>query len=405
MRSPASNPFLPGSDAVPPVWAGRAHELADFHDVLVARRSAGIYERGRLILGEPGIGKSVLANRIAHEAEEAGHWVIPTVRLAAGDDPLARLLAALRTTLEQRIAELTTSLTDLLDRVREITLPIVGGGVQLAPPAAELAHTTVTDVLVQLAQGAAATGRLLLVRLDEVQHLEGAGLSQLLTVLGDGLNAEGRRTDASGTVHVRKLPLAVYLSGLPEFYPRATAAGATFARRFKPLELGPLQEEDMVLALRPFVEGGWPVLTDDGPRPIRMEPAAAEALVEASHGSPFIFQLVGEAAWNAGAGEVITAAEAERGIATTGRETRTHFRLRLAPLTELQRRFLVAAARLDDHERTLGRVAEALGSPSGRLGSTARLLDERYRLVRRRGGKLTFRSPGLLEHLRRDTEG
>lgn len=380
MRSPASNPFLLGSDAVPPVWAGRALELADFHDVLVARRSAGIYERGRLILGEPGIGKSALVNRIAHEAEEAGHWVIPTVRLAGGDDPLARLLAALRTTLEQRVAELTT-------------------------PAAELMHTTVTDVLVQLAQGAAATGRLLLVRLDEVQHLEGAGLSQLLTVLGDGLNAEGRRTDASGTVHVRKLPLAVYLSGLPEFYPRATAAGATFARRFKPLELGPLQEEDMVLALRPFVEGGWPVLTDDGPRPIRMEPAAAEALVEASHGSPFIFQLVGEAAWNAGAGEVITAAEAERGIATTGRETRTHFRLRLAPLTELQRRFLVAAARLDDHERTLGRVAEALGSTSGRLASTARLLDERYRLVRRRGGKLTFRSPGVLEHLRRDADG
>jgi nucleoside-triphosphatase THEP1 len=32
-----------------------------------------VYERGRAVLGEPGIGKSVLVNRIARMAETDGH--------------------------------------------------------------------------------------------------------------------------------------------------------------------------------------------------------------------------------------------------------------------------------------------------------------------------------------------
>jgi MoxR-like ATPase len=44
------------------------------------RRLAGIYERGRIVLGEPGIGKSVLVDRLAAEAQAGGHWVLPGVR-------------------------------------------------------------------------------------------------------------------------------------------------------------------------------------------------------------------------------------------------------------------------------------------------------------------------------------
>jgi hypothetical protein len=399
MRSPQVNPFLPGSDAIPPVWAGRSYEIADFIDIVSARRLAGIYERGRIVIGEPGIGKSVLVNRLAVDAREAGHWVLPGVRLAAGDNPVTRLLAATRTLLESRRvgAALGAALTRVFERVTEVTVPVVGGGVRLADPRPEaVGHELLTEVLIELAAAAGGDNRLLFVRVDEVQHLEGSGLSQLLTSLGDTLNAEAPSPPGIET----KLPFAVYLSGLPEFYARASAAGATFARRFKPLELGPLEDADLQLALTAFTTDGWEILGDEGPTTVRMAPAAAEVVIEAAHGSPFLFQLVGEAAWNAGSGEVITVEEAVRGVAATRRETAAHFDLRLSGLTDLQQDYLRAAALLAPEKRTAGEVAARLGSTSPRLASTARTLDERHRLIRRRGGKIRFRSPGLLEYLR-----
>lgn len=72
LRRPVDNPFVQGSDHVPAVWARRAEEIADWHAVLRPRRLAGEYERGRAVLGEPGIGKSVLVNRLADEAASVG---------------------------------------------------------------------------------------------------------------------------------------------------------------------------------------------------------------------------------------------------------------------------------------------------------------------------------------------
>lgn len=407
IRSVRSNPFMPGSDAVPEVWAGRALELADFRDVVTVRRTAGVYERGRLVVGEPGIGKSVLLGRLAADATDAGHWVLPGVRLAAGDDPVARLLHVARLELEARstAAGVESAVRGLLDRVLEVTVPVLGSGVKLARGAdPSPVHVLLTEVMGALARLASddAPGRLVLVRLDEVQHLAGRQLSQVLTALGDVLNAEAVVRDPAGGAHRDKLPVAIYLSGLPDFYARAAAAGATFARRFKPLELGPLEEADLELALRPFTTAGWPILGESGPERVRMQPEGARALIDASHGSPFLFQLVGEAAWNAGPGELITAAEARAGIAAARRETVAHFRLRLQGLTDLQQAFLRAAAQLDDHERTAGAVASLMGSTSATLASTARQLDERHRLIRREAGVVRFRSPGLVEHLRED---
>ena len=403
MRTPRTNPFLPGSDAIPPVWAGRALELADFSDVAAARRAAGIYERGRIVLGEPGIGKSVLVNRLADDAQALGHWVLPGVRLAAGDDPVARLLAAARTLLESHSVSgaLSSTLARLLERVTELTVPVVGGGVRLADPRPRAGtHALLSEALVELGRAAQDDDVLLFVRMDEVQHLQGRMLSRLLTALGDALNADRDVTDPPGTAHRVKLPVVVYLSGLPEFYARASAAGATFARRFKPVELGPLDDADLQLALRPFVTDGWTVLGEHGPVAVRLQPEAADELVAAAHGSPFLFQLVGEAAWNAGAGSTITLEEARRGVAASRRETAAHFRMRLAGLSDLQLRYMRVAASIAGGERTAGAVARALGSTSQQLASTARLLDEHHRLIRRSAGRIVFRSPGLADYLR-----
>lgn len=379
-------------------------ELADFDAVVAARRQAGVYERGRAILGEPGIGKSVLVNRIARTAEGEGYLVTAPLRLAAGEHPVARLAEGLRDVAASHSldAAIGRAAGDLLQRVEQITLPVVGGGMKLRQPTGANPHREVFRLLVELCRLAHADRRLVLVRLDEVQHLHGAQLSQVLTVLGDALNEEVVERDAAGIARARKLPLVVYLSGLPEFSLRANAARTTFSRRFKPIDLEPLEEADVREALAPFAGEGWPVLTDEGPARVHFAPAAVDLTVQLCMGSPYLFQLVGDGAWNAGTGRVVSAEEVRRGYLAARREIRAYLEVRLADLTEKQVAYLRAAASVPEAERTAGRVAAALGTTSEALGATAQALDERHRVIRRTARKVLFRSAALEALLRGD---
>ena len=407
IRTPLTSPFAPGSDHIPEIWAGRQAELADFSAVVAPRRLAGLYERGRVVLGEPGIGKSVLVNRIAAAAKAEGHWVAEAVRLAAGEDAVSHLAEALRALVlsQSSDARIGAAAAGLLGRIDELTLPVVGGGVKIGDRADRNRHRGVLRLLVELGRLAHADRALVVLRLDEVQHLRGDELSKVLTVLGDALNEEVEERDPTGQVRRRKLPIAVYLSGLPEFSLRADKARTTFTRRFKLLDLEPLEDEDLREALLAFEGAGYPVLTDDGPACVTMERGAIDLVVHGCMGSPYLFQLIGDAAWSAGSGAVITRAEAQRGTAAARREIRANAELRVAGLTAKQLAYLRAAASIDTPARTAGAVAAVLGATSESLGPTARALDERHRLIRRLAGRVEFRSAAIERWLREDDPG
>lgn len=366
------------------------------------RRRNGIYERGRLVVGEPGIGKSVLVNRIAREARRFGDLVTEAIRIAADDDPVARVVAALQGVAgaEDLDARLGQRSRDLLRRIEAIRLPVVGGGVDLASPE-PVDHRDLRDLTVALAGLAQEDGRLLIVHVDEVQNLHGNGLSALVTGLFDALAAEVVDRDVAGVAHERVLPIALYLSGLPEFSLRASAARATFSRRLKILDLEPLTPDDIRFALRPFLTEGWPIVAADGPEALTMSPDAVEAIVRSCHGSPYLLQLFGDAAWLAGSRSQITVEDVQQGAQQARREVRAHFELLLADLTEAQVAYLRAAASLAVEERSAGAIACALGrTSSSEVGYISRALEGRYRLVRRVQGRLEFRAPGLAAYLR-----
>ena len=408
LRSPTNNPFLPGSDRVPEVWAGRAEELADWSEIVRPRRVSGLYERGRAYLGEFGIGKSVLVNRIAADAAADGDWVPERVRVAVAADPLRLLAEALHDFVQTRSlgARIGRRSADLLKRVEEITLPAIGGGVRLrsTPPDAN-AYRAVRQLLIEVAHLARQEDRALVVRIDEVQNIARPGpLSQLLTVLGDALEVVEPERDAAGITRERALPVVVYLSGLPDFDRHVGESGATFSRRFRTVELEPLSTGDLRAALAAFEGDGWPVLTSDGPASVHMAPEAIATVVESCLGDPFLFQLAGEAAWNAGTGAVITSEEADRGWATARREVTRYVEGRLEGLTDLQLAFLRAAAALqDDQPPSVTAVARELGRRSAsEVASTARSLEQEHTLIRRRAGQITFRSGAVAAYLRGD---
>src|SRR5690606_11179851 len=111
-----------------------------------------------------------------------------------------------------------------------------------------------------------------------------------------------------------------------------------------------------------FVLAGWEVPDDDGGTArIRMDPAAAALIVDVCRGEPFLFQLAGEQAWYAGRGETITAEEVRRGWRGAQREAIAHVERVLERLPRRERQFLRAMADLPPAERTLTRIAEAMG--------------------------------------------
>lgn len=404
MRSAVDNPFQPGSDVVPKVWAGRVREMTDWTNVVRPRLHAGQFERGRVILGEPGLGKSSLVIRIAEQAERAGDWTTPQIRIALGTDPIKRLATAvleladkagLAASREKRIAA-------LIRRVQAISIAGYGVSMRDAGSDAPEPHVVLTDLLEQVGRAAVAQGKVALIHMDEVQNITSAeALSKVLIALGDAITRK-IRVDVPGLGHIeRSLPIAVYLTGLPEFDESSEVRrGATFSRRFSKTMLEPLSDEDIRASLQELITPGWEVLRGDGhPGIVRLHPDAAELIVGLSRGEPFLFQLAGERAWNAGTSDVITREDVEWGWTQAAPEAAAHVERVLDRLPTRERAFLEAMARLDPGARYQTKIAAAAGfaKPTDAGPASQRL--DKVRGIINRGKPYSFRHRAVEAYL------
>ena len=388
MRTPLDSPFSPGSDTVPKVWAGRTSQLNDWRDVLRPRRLAGIHERGRTILGEAGSGKSSLVRRIAREATEAGDWATPQLRIPSGTDPIKRVASALldlsstaglSSAREKRIG-------DLLRRVETVA----ASGISLSVRAQDgpEPYTALTELLIEI--GRAAMRRqnvMVMLHIDEVQNIaDEHARSQLLIALGDALAYEETVALPGGPQVDLALPIAVYLTGLPEFEDMAGAqAGAAFARRFQTVTLDAIDDADLTAALQTFVTEGWPVATEaGGAERVFLAADAQRAIVERARGEPFLFQLAGERAWYAGTDNLITAEHVKAGWRNAAPEAEAHVQRILDPLPARERQFIEAMAELAPEERSLTNIARKAGYEKATdAGPTAQRLDRARRIIHR----------------------
>lgn len=388
MRTPLDSPFSPGSDTVPKVWAGRTSQLNDWRDVLRPRRLAGIHERGRTILGEAGSGKSSLVRRIAREATEAGDWATPQLRIPSGTDPIKRVASALldlsstaglSSAREKRIG-------DLLRRVETVA----ASGISLSVRAQDgpEPYTALTELLIEI--GRAAMRRqnvMVMLHIDEVQNIaDEHARSQLLIALGDALAYEETVALPGGPQVDLALPIAVYLTGLPEFEDMAGAqAGAAFARRFQTVTLDAIDDADLTAALQTFVTEGWPVATEaGGTERVFLAADAQRAIVERARGEPFLFQLAGERAWYAGTDNLITAEHVKAGWRNAAPEAEAHVQRILDRLPARERQFIEAMAELAPEERSLTNIARKAGYEKATdAGPTAQRLDRTRRIIHR----------------------
>ena len=363
-------------------------------------------ERGRTILGEAGLGKSSLVRRIARDAAAAGDWTTQQLRVPSGADPLKIVATAILKLADQ--AGLATSreksIKDALSRVQAVAAS--GISLSLRQQDGPEPYTVLTALLVEVGRAAIKRGDVMvLIHIDEVQNIANEdALSQLLIALGDALVHEEEITAPGGVRVLRSLPIAVYLTGLPDFADMAgSRTGATFARRFKTTLLEAIADDDLASALQPFIIDGWPVADDQGGiTRVHMEPASVAAIVELCCGEPFLFQLAGEQAWYAGSTDVITRAQVLAGWKAARTEAATHVERILDRLPKRERDFVQAMAEREAPERTLTRIARDMGfTKATDAGPTSQRLDS-VRGIIERGKPYTFRHRAVEAYLTSD---
>jgi AAA ATPase domain len=346
------NPYTPGAGTPPRELAGREPELRRF-DLLLERLAAGRGERGIVLQGLRGVGKTVLMREFADRAAERG-WGVGRLEVTSGVDLRAEMADMAGAALRQISA--TAKARDALLRaarfVKAFTLKTTAeGGVELSVDLeAALADPAIGDIerdtiklFAEIGAAAAANGTGIVFLIDEMQLLDRESL--------EALCAAAHRAGQDS------LPVAVIGAGLPVL-PRRLAEAKSYAERlFAFPRLGALEQ---VAARRAITR---PAETAIAGRPVHYEEAAVDAILALSERYPYFLQAYGLQAWNAAPeGDLIRADDVARAASPAREELdRDFFETRFARATKAGRRYLAAMAELGDGPYASGDVADSGG--------------------------------------------
>ena len=350
------NPYRPGAGTPPPALVGRDPLLSHF-GTLMRRALAGRPGKSVMPIGLRGVGKTVLLNRFATIAADAGMKVIFIESPENGDlrAMLGRHLRRVLLELDQ--ARVTAKVTRALRILKSFTATTPDGttfsiDINALSGVADTGNLAedVTDLLVAVGEALADRTSGLLLCVDEVQYLTGAELGALISAI--------HRTSQ------RDQPVVLVGAGLPQLPGLAGDAKSYAERLFEFPLIDSLSDIDATQALtRPANERGV-LYTDD----------AVAAVLTATEGYPYFLQEWGYHLWNAAQRPEITAALVENILP----QVVSHLDLNF---------FLVRFDRLTPKEKDYLRAMAALGPGPHRSGDVARKLAVKVESVApRRGG-------------------
>lgn len=363
--------------------------------MILERVRRGVYEQARLVTGDRGVGKTVFLAHLADDATAQGRWPVE-VAARRGDASVRDLMVRIAETLVARdaAAALTRGASGALRRIAGVQAGATGVRLEVRQPAATESvdrGRALADLLVEAARLARDRGAVLVLLLDEMQNASESALGDLCHALQHAQSTADIEVGPRGERLRRHLPLVVYLAGLPGLPDQIRRAGATFFERVAHLDFGLLGEPEVREALLAFAEH----------ENVSIEQQAIDAMVEAIGGYPYFLHVVGTRVWQAGEGRVITAGEADEGIAAARHDVARLYDERLRGLGEVSHDWLAAAAALEPGDRTVGAVAAQLGATSDRYGWVASALTQQGLIRPAQGrGRFAFALPGLDAHIR-----
>lgn len=331
---PVFNPYRPGAGRRPPLLAGRTQVLDAFAVVRQRAEELGEGDRGWILNGLRGVGKTVLLTELL-ENVAGGGWIAAKVEAGASASlPISlshALLHALRTATGRHPEP---RLRRLLGIFKAFSLKVepsgtVSLGMEVQPIHGIADSGRLSDDLSGLFDALGETARDLgigvLVLIDELQEATPPELAALNTAI-----------HRAGQASV-PLPVIVIGAGLPSL-PAQLAEATSYAERLYDYRtIGLLDDQAARDALTVPAEARGVDWDEDG----------LQAAIQTAGGYPYFIQAIGKHVWDNARSNPISAEDVEVGLAEARREV-DHglYRSRWERATPAQRDLLRALAYL-----------------------------------------------------------
>jgi hypothetical protein len=382
------NPYRPGFNQPPVVFAGRTDVLDGTREALQVAAYDGRTPRPVVLVGPRGVGKTVTLGEIADLAAEDLAWPTVHVEAKAGGRTLRELCARL-----QRAEQLLSGQApEPTGTQRRRGVRVTGGALEAKAfgVGAEIhlererddepADIDLDGVLRAAMQTAVARDAGVVVTLDELQNADPDEVHILAGVLQEEV-PEG-------------WPLVVAIAALPTLRTtRGRRRLPTYLERAEWHELAALGRAEALEALAgPARQAGRPMTTD-----------AAEALTAIAGGYPYALQVAGHFAWRASHGSPeITLEHAQQAAPRIRKDLAQLFQGRWDDASPRERDYLRALARLteDDPAPTGGQVAAELGVAATSVSYLRDRLLKKGTIYADAAGGLHFITPGMAEWVR-----
>ena len=344
---PVLNPYSPGAGTQPPELAGR-EDLREGVRIAIERTRGGKPAKSILMVGLRGVGKTVLLDRIAEDAENSG---ILTLRIEAPEKrSLPALLAPqlrkvlLKLSLNEKAKDLAQrALRGLAGFVKALKFKFqdleVGVGYEPELGLADngdLDHDLVALMEV-VGEAAQAAGTAIILFIDELQYVKEVELSALITALHRCIQ--------------RRLPVLLVGAGLPQLRGRMGEAKSYSERLFDFPEIGPLNPEAATEAIsKPALENR-----------VTFDHEALQEIVRKTEGYPYFLQEWGKHAWEIAQSSPIHKSDVDRATASViAALDESFFLVRFDRLTPSEKRYLRAMAELGPGPHRSGDIAAQL---------------------------------------------
>lgn len=378
---PALNPYTPGSGRKPPSLQGRDVEI-DAFDLLVAKAKSRNYDRGMMLTGLRGVGKTALLNHLRGHAEHHKWYTVAIEAQAVGANSKVnykQLASGLKAGLRRYSHKHT--LGQLAARIGSLIegSSISIAGVSLTAPAPDESDilSDLEELLETVCEYARKSGTAIALFIDEIQDLDLPLLSALVM--------------AQHKANQESWPFYLIGAGLPGV-PVALAKARSYSERlFLYRIIGPLAADEARRALSEPAETAGGRFTEE----------ALDLLCAASEGYPYFLQEFGQAIWEIAPSAPFTAEDAREALAMGRAQLDQGFYpSRWDRTTPSERRYLRAiAATGEPNPRTA-----SLSIPQSAASPARASLIEKGVIYSPERGRIGFTVPGMASFVERQPE-
>ncbi len=342
--NPKLNPYAPGAGTIPPQLAGR-DEIIQKAEIALDRCQNNLSFKGLLFVGLRGVGKTVLLTKISQEAESKG-IINLSLEVSENRSLPSLLIPSLRSALLR------------LDRIKKTgdlskkALKILGGflgAMKVKYDDLEFSidlekeegiadsgdlEQDLTELILAIGAAAKEKNTALLLAIDEIQYLKENEFAALIMALHK--------------CNQRQMPVILMGAGLPQLIAQAGEAKSYAERLFEYPEIGPLNFEASIKALKDpakFLN-------------VEYEDSAIKHIINQTNGYPYFLQEWGKHSWQIAENSPITLADAELATITAITELDSNFfRVRFDRLTPAEKKYLRAMAELGQISSKSGDIA------------------------------------------------